>query len=833
MAQINIYFKDARLKMAPTIRIIIDIISGIFVAILAVGTGFMVVSGIVWMECLGSLFVLYFLNRLRRFRHAAKILSSAPDTGDISVVDYMNPRAIGILFNSFDNARIFGGNPYFYLGKYLVEFREVRDALRRLDVSVKEFISKLSEYLDKSMSARMSGEDLRDKISKLAVAAFAQAKLGHARDISPADLFAALGVTGDKDMEKLFYLFQIEPGDLEKALIFSRFKSYSRFVRLPSSLSGFAGKSYSVRHRFMNRAWTARPTPILDNFSVDITDMARAEKVGFMVGHEIEYKRIVDTLSRPNTPNVLLLGGSGAGKEAIISHLAYMIAHDKVPAPLFDKRLVALDINSLVAGANQGELQRRIKAVFDEIIGSGNIILYIPDIHNLSRTAPTKELSAANTLLPLVISNDFPTIGSTYHKEYKQFIETDSVFASAFQTIPIEEISEDEAERVLVYDSILLERVYKIEINYSAIKSAVKLAKHYFRDKLLPSSADDLLKEALSEVSRVGGKLVTGAEVETVAEERARVPLHRAGYEEREQLMHLEDIIHGSFVDQETAVESVSRALREYRSGLTRKGGTIGSFLFVGPTGVGKTELSKLLSKIQFGSEAAMVRFDMSEYQDKASIARFIGSTDGAISGALTEAILSRPYSLILLDEFEKAHPDILNLFLQVFDDGRLTDSLGRTVDFQNTIIIATSNAHSELIKEELSSGKSMENISDVFKNKLTDVFKPELLNRMNVVVFKNLSREDIIKIARFQTDELIGLLKSEKGIDLNVSDEAVSKLAELGYDPVFGARPLRGVISKKLRGPLSEMILSSALDRGASITVELKDGEITFNSQT
>ncbi len=829
MEQLKLYFEDPRLKMPPLGRSLANVISGTVIALITAGCIILLISGRSWMEYLGLLLALYLGDRLTHFRHADKMISAMPEEGEVNVAEYMNPKAIGMLLWSLDRARLFGGHPYLHLCKDLLERKEVEEALRRLDVPQKEFSSKTAEYLERSLGEHYGDEELRAKIEKLAIAALAQARAGQVKEITPADLFAAIGSAGDPGISKLFDLFQIYSGDLEKAMIFGRFRAHFRFKRLPSSLGGFAGESYGIRHRFMNRAWTARPTPVLDGFSADLTDMARAEKIGFLIGHEEEYNRTVNILSRPNRPNVLLIGEAGAGKEAVVSHLAYAIVHDKVPPPLFDKRLVALDIASLVAGADQGELQQRIKTVFDEIIRAGNIILYVPDIHNLSRTAPSKELSIANTLLPLIVSNDFPTIGSSYPKEYKQLIETDSVFSSAFQEVHVQEVSEDEAERILVYDSMLLEQIYKLEINYSAIKSAVKLAKRYFRDKLLPSSADDLLKEALSETSRMGGKSVTGEEVERVAERRAKVPLHRAGEVEREELLHLEETIHKRFVDQENAVKAVSRSLREYRSGLTRKGGPIGSFLFVGPTGVGKTELSKILSRTQFGSENAMVRFDMSEYQERSSVARFIGSSDGAISGALTDAVLERPYSLILLDEFEKANPDILNLFLQVFDDGRLTDNLGRTVDFQNTIIIATSNAHSDFIKSELEAGKTMDDLMDTFKKKLTDVFRPELLNRMTVVVFRNLSREDIVQIAGFQINELKVMLKDKKGIELDIPAEVVMKLAELGYDPVFGARPLRDVISEKLRGPLSEMILSAALERGAVIKAGLEGDKIIF----
>ena len=283
-------------------------------------------------------------------------------------------------------------------------------------------------------------------------------------------------------------------------------------------------------------------------------------------------------------------------------------------------------------------------------------------------------------------------------------------------------------------------------------------------------------------------------------------------------------------IDQEEAVKAVSRALREYRSGLSRKGGPIASFLFVGPTGVGKTELSKILANIQFGSKDAMIRFDMSEYQEKQSISRFIGSPDGSTSGALTDAVIQKPYSLVLLDEFEKAHPDILNLFLQVFDDGRLSDNTGRIADFQNTIIIATSNANSNFIKESIDAGKTIAEISDVLKKKLTEYFRPELINRFSgIILFKNLSQSDIISVAGLLLKELADDLKENQNIYISFSTEAVEKIAEWGYDPAFGARPLRGVISEKIRSVLAEMILKDEIIRGKSININLKGEDLEF----
>jgi ATP-dependent Clp protease ATP-binding subunit ClpB len=291
----------------------------------------------------------------------------------------------------------------------------------------------------------------------------------------------------------------------------------------------------------------------------------------------------------------------------------------------------------------------------------------------------------------------------------------------------------------------------------------------------------------------------------------------------------MEDLIHKRLVDQEEAVKAVADAIREYRSGLTRKGGPIASFLFVGPTGVGKTELAKILAELQFGSEKMMVRFDMTEYQDKQSFYRFIGSPDGSVRGALTDAVLAKPYSLVLLDEFEKAFPDILNLFLQVLDDGRLTDNLSRTVDFTNTIIIATSNAHSDIINEALSKGETMDDIAEYVKARLTDVFKPELLNRFSrTIVFKNLMPDDLSKIVALNLQELVGIMK-ERGIYLTFTPEALREIAKLGYDPAFGARPLRRVIDAKVRAPLSEAILGKKVAKGNRVKLIYENDKFDF----
>ena len=782
-------------------------------------------SDVNWLFWLGVLGLLFLADRLIHLGQAEHSLASINSN---NIARYLTSTSLSALERAADKASAANGNPFVYLAKFLIENRDIREMLVRLDVEPKEFEQKIDDFLKE---APKETEKNFSDIEILLKKAFETSLSNQEKFIEPRGLFVALSFLSDKAVVRIFNLFSILPQDLENALIFGRFhKKFGWLRRLPNTLGGFANHSNKIQHRIMNRAWTARPTPDLDKYAVDFTDLARERKVGFLIGHQQEYDRMVDILSRSVKPNAMLVGEPGSGKETLMAHLAYEIVKDKTPTALFDKRLVALLIGNLISGASSEDVAARINKVVEEIISAGNIILYIPDIHNLTKTSGPQYLSAADIIAPIINNDAFPVIGATYPREFKNLIEPQSDFTGAFEIIRINEISEAEAIKLLTYDSIILESQYKITVSFGAIKQAVSLAHKYFRQKLLPSSAEDLLKEALADATQKGDKVLQADDIIAIAERKINIPIHRAGKEEAEKLLNLENIIHERLIDQEEAVKAVSRALREYRSGLSRKGGPIAVFLFVGPTGVGKTELSKILTKIQFGSENMMLRFDMSEYQDKQSIFRFIGSPDGKMAGNLTEAVIQKPYCLILLDEFEKAHPDILNLFLQVFDDGRLTDNFGRTVDFTNTIIIATSNAHSEFIKTHIEAHTPMETIAEELKKKLTDYFKPELLNRFSgVIAFKTLSRENIEAIAGLHLKDLAQSLEETNGISLDFDGTVVKKIAELGYDPVFGARPLRGVISEKLRSVLAEKILREEIVKGGSVKVILENGEIKF----
>lgn len=840
----NLYFDEPRLKMGAFSRFLIRLIGYSFYAVFVVLTITFLFSDaekLFWTGVLLSLFladgIIHFgrpkrtISGLLRSPHRQKKesgVSASKRLEMFNAAQYLAPSAFSIIEKSYDKTLIVGGDFYLHSLNFLSQFSEIKNGLLRMDVNPSEFAAKITDFIaiSKKEDKKNSAVELALKTEKLAKAAFVRAAISKNSFIGRRDIFAALGDVNDAAINRIFNMFGIEPADLEKAAIFR--SGYW----LPKTLGAFVGRPFKLRHRTMNRAWTSRPTPTLDKYGVDFTDLARAGEIGFLIGHKNEYNRLVDVLCRPFNPNALLVGEPGSGKETLAAALAYGIVKDEAPEAIFDKRIVSLEIGRLFSGASADELSARLNKIVDEIISAGNVILYVPDIHNLAKNFAGAGMSPSDIFLPLIKNDLFPVIGATYPRELKELIEPRSDFYGAFEIIRVEEISEEEAERLLTYEAVILERQYGITISFKAIKQAVLLAHKHFRQKLLPSSAEDLLKETLSYVSQKGDKLIQADDVTAVAQRKINIPLFKFDKGEAEKLLNLENIIHEFLIDQEPAVFAVSRALREYRSGLSRKGGPIAAFLFVGPTGVGKTELSKILAEIQFGSRDLMVRFDMSEYQSKESVSRFIGSADGKIAGSLTEAVIQKPYCLILLDEFEKAHPDILNLFLAVFDDARLTDSLGRTVDFTNAIIIATSNASSNFIKESIEAGNPMVQIGEELKKKLTEYFKPELLNRFSqIVVFKNLSSSDIKKIAGLKLKSLAKNLEETNGISLDFNEDIAEYVGRLGYDPVFGARPLESVISEKLRGPLAEKILKGEIFKGGAVKVLLEGDELIFHT--
>ena len=823
----DLYFKSKRIFLSQAGDFLARLLGySAYVVVVAV-TLVLLLSQNARLIALGILFALFLADRAMHIGDGERNLVEI-GRGKGNVGDALTPSSYRILSSAFRKSK--GANVSFYLVllELLVERDDICEILKRLDVKPEILLQKAAVAFDGK--GKFSKESYLSVLGDLVSRAYENARSHNDVFIYPRNLFAGIFDVGDADLEKVFIASGIKKEDVESAVVFGKWRKIFGAPRfMPKIIGGFAHRPGFLRHRTMNRAWTARPTPTLDKFSTDLTDLARSEAVGFLIGHEKEYEELLQVIARPGKPNAILVGEAGAGKSTIIDHLAFSIIKDEVPEELFDKRLVSLEIGNLLGNATPEVLTARLNDITEEILLAGNIVLFVPNMHDLFRTSK-ETVNAIDIILPIVKSAAIPVIGETYPREFKTYIEPRSDFLEQFEVVRVDEISEEEAVKFLIYQSLLLERQYRVFVPFSVIKESVYLAKRYFHAKLLPGSAVDLLKQTLAEAVENKKKSISVQDVDMVAENLSRIPIQRVTADEALKLLGLEDVIHKKLIDQDAAVSAVARALREYRSGLSRKGGPIAAFLFVGPTGVGKTELSKILAEVQFGSKTAMQRFDMSEYQDKTSIFRLIGTPDGSKTGTLTDAVSDNPYTLVLLDEFEKAHPDVLNLFLQVFDDGRLTDSLGKTVDFQNTIIIATSNANSDFIKSEIEKGKRVEDIAGELKQKLSDFFRPELLNRFSdIVVFRDLKEDEIKKIAGLSVNELKEALGEDKGIDIVYDDAVLGELGRRGYDPVFGARPLRKVISDDIKSVLANKILDGSLGNGDTVTITFQNGAFDF----
>ncbi len=421
MRKINaeIYFDEPLTKLSHPERVLSRIIISVWEIVFVFATIVFILSTVSVLRYAGAFMFLFALNGAFNFFHGKRELSDVSGAKKINAADFITPRSKNIIMSAYSRTWAFGGDPLLYVCSELLRERSVKEALLRMDVDGREMESKIGEKAEKVASVKIPKGKIVEIISKLVIAAVPLAFYAGRRFIEPADLFAALREVDDDKVAAVFDVFDIKSGDLERALIFGRM---SGSLRLPSSLGGFSGTPFGTRHRYMNRSWTARPTPFLDKYSTDLTDLARAGRIGFMINHEEEYDRLLDTLSRSDKPNALIVGDPGVGKETLVAHLAYMISKDEVPAPLFDKRLAALDIGEVIAGADQAEIEERIKKIFSEINAAGNIILFINDFHNLVRTGEGKSLNAADALLPYIVSNDFPAVAATYPREYKQFI---------------------------------------------------------------------------------------------------------------------------------------------------------------------------------------------------------------------------------------------------------------------------------------------------------------------------------------------------------------------------------------------------------------------------
>ncbi len=587
---------------------------------------------------------------------------------------------------------------------------------------------------------------------------------------------------------------------------------------------------------------------ILEKYGVDLNEEARAGKLDPIAGRDLEIDRMVHILLRRTKNNPIIIGETGVGKTAIVEGLAQKIVSGQVPKDLQDKRLFQLDVASLVAGAShRGEFEERLRGVINEVLGSGNkIILFIDEIHALLGTGDGEGMNAANIIKPHLARGHLQLIGATTTIEYRKNFEKDKAFERRFQPVTAEEPSEENAFAMLKVIRPKYEKFHRVTISDDTLMECVKLSKKYIGERYLPDKAVDLLDEAGSEVKlqsdegKRGDTQVKKSDIEHVVSGWTGIPITKLTEDESEKLLKLEDRIHHRLIDQMEAVVAVSEAVRRGRIGLAAANRPIASFVFLGPTGVGKTELAKTLAELLFGRDDAMARLDMSEYMEKHEVAKLIGAPPGYVGyeegGQLTEAVRKKPYSIVLLDEIEKAHPDVFNILLQLLEDGRLTDNKGNTISFKNTIIICTSNIGSSLIQEKLSEddpthkktpeeqAKSFKELTETVKGELIKFFRPELLNRFDeVVVFKPLLQEHMAGIARLGIKKTAGLLK-EQGFTLQITEKAIAHLAKDGYDPVYGARPLRRLIQTAIENPIALEIISKKFESGDTIVVDFND---------
>jgi len=827
----NITFRSVYLELTPAEQFFIKLLSYGAYSVLAGAAFLFVSSGMPRFTWLGFLLLLFLGDRMFQLILGeqtidSRLVQKIEKDEAVNVAPYFQSRTIGFLERA--RRRSADAPDTFSLGLFddLLAIPEIKIGLSRLDISCDALRAAIRSVLDQRKDA--AGDDIDELVREVGIASFAEATHLGERSVSPAALFLGLLATRVDDLREIFAKFNFVEADFHNAIIFGRLaRGLGRMMQKRIA----AGQGVRRRpHRIMNRAWTARPTDYLDSVGQDITHIARLGQTGFLVGHDGEYRTMVNVLAREDKNNVMLVGPAGVGKETIIGHLAHEIIRDEVPAKLFDRRLVAVNLASVVAGARTaGEAQEHVRRLIEDVLAAGNIILYFPDIHNLRLTAQ-EGLNALDALKPVFASSIVPTIGTTTPQEFHHVVEKDQSFRELFDVVEVAELSEDEAVRFLTYESYVLEAKWNIIISYRAICRAVKLAKRFLREKPLPSSAVDLLQEALADARAKKLKVLSEKEVSDLVAAKTNVPVEIAAGKEAAKLLELETYIHQRLVNQEEAVKAVASAMRQYRAGLARSSGPIATFLFVGPTGVGKTELAKTLAEIYFGGEDEMVRFDMGEYQEPKSIWNLIGAPDGAMPGNLTEEIKKKPFSVLLLDEFEKAHHDILELFLPLFDEGKLKNSLGETVDFTNAIVVCTSNAHSNFIKEEIEKGSPIGEISRELKRRLTEYFKPELLNRFDdIIVFRPLRQDEIEKIAGLHLKQIAKHLAAAQGIEITFTPEVPKLLAKLGWDPVFGARPLRGVIREKIREILAQEILKQNIARGNKVMLNVSGEAFVF----
>lgn len=787
------------------------------------------------------------------------------------------------------------GTEHLLIGLAQTEDSVSQKALSKSGITVDGIVTRIAKTIGTGVPSQVSGQDMTPRMKKILEQAYVEARqLGH-RIIGTEHLLIALLRERDCKAVEILQSEGADPRDI-----------YSDILELMGLAASTAGNRKSGGNTAAKHGH--KDTPTLDQFGRDLTEMASEHKIDPVIGRSDEIARVIQILSRRTKNNPCLIGEPGVGKTAIAEGLAQHIVEGKVPETLKGKRVVTLDIASMIAGSKyRGDFEERIKNVIEEVKKSGNVVLFIDELHVLIGAGSAEgAVDAANILKPSLARGELQVIGATTLSEYHKNIEKDAALERRFQPIIVNEPSVEDAIEILKGIRDKYEAHHKVRITDEAIDSAVKLSKRYIQDRFLPDKAIDLMDEAASKLrienlisppdlkekeealTRLNAEkedavrnqnfeeaarlrdaekqsreeleqlrsqwnqsaaskelVVTSEEIEEVISQATGIPVRKLIREESQRLLNMEQILHERVVGQEEAVSAVAKAIRRGRVGLKDPKRPIGSFLFLGPTGVGKTELSKALAEVMFGDENAMIRIDMSEYMEKHTVSRLIGSPPGYVGyeegGQLTEKVRRKPYSVILFDEIEKAHPDVFNVLLQILDDGQLTDGQGRKVDFKNAVIIMTSNVGARNITERKQLGfapqteefsQTQEKIRASVLDDLKGTFRPEFLNRIDdIIVFTQLRKEDICEIANRLVAQVCHRL-ADMGVQLEVTAGAVALLADKGFDSIYGARPLKRAIQSLLEDKIAEKMLEGAFTKGDKVKVSETEGVLNFEKQ-
>ncbi len=772
--------------------------------------------------------------------------------------------------------------------------------LDKFNVSLESVMSTVEEIAGKGQSTDVGPNDMTPRTKKIIESSAYQAMRLGQNYIGTEHIL--LGVLGESDCVavRIMAAQGVNIGELANEIV-----SYIRGADEPEYDNERTPKGRASGSDGKSKSGSLGNAPTLKQYGRDLTAMAKEGKLDPIIGRDNEMQRVVQILSRRTKNNPCLIGEPGVGKTAVAEGLAQRIVDGLVPETLKDKILVTLDISGMIAGAKyRGEFEERLKSVMSETVKNPNIILFIDEIHTIiGAGAAEGAVDAANILKPALARGEIQVIGATTIEEYRKHIEKDSALERRFQSVMVGEPSEDETVQILMGLRDKYESHHKVKITDESIEAAVKLSTRYINDRYLPDKAIDLIDEAASkkrinnytqpsELKNIEEELkkiqsekeeaVKAQDFEKAAclrdkekecqekydaaknewkEKRADeqlsilkediadivtlwtgIPVKKLAEEESEKLLKLDGILKNRIIGQDDAVSAVARAIRRGRMGLKDPKRPMGSFLFLGPTGVGKTELTKALADILFGNENAMIRIDMSEYMEKHSVSKLIGSPPGYVGydegGQLTEKIRRKPYSVVLFDEIEKAHPDVFNILLQVLEDGMLTDSQGRRVDFKNTVIIMTSNVGASALETKRSLGfassdngeREREDTKSLMMGHLKDTFRPEFINRIDeIIIFNKLTTPDIEKISGIMLGEVARRIES-LGIKISFDEEVTKLVSKEGFDPAFGARPLRRTIQRKIEDSFSTEMLEGKFVSGDKVIASVKDGEIVYN---